>query len=380
MNLRKEIISLFALLTCIFPVFGQFGPGYPTCDVNEFFNYNFEAHSAPNGVGYMNYATFNSTMDSVSAFGNVGSGIYVVPHTSIPSSFGSMPGNDWLLVLRGGGESISLKPWYGFVAGQEYCLYWYDRKISGNAVPRVEVGLSNSPVSFGTLVASSTDTLMNDWGPAYASFIAPVSASYMTIRTSGVATDLSALDFFGFIAVLPATNVSLEGKRIALQKVQIEWEFDDFEGEVWLEKEGEAGVFKVLGNGTEEALNRSWKRFVFLDENAGEGAIRYRLAFRSRDGQVKHSETLLIDAANLSNQLHLFPNPVEDELNLTAHGSFLEGPWNMQVFDVQGNKILENAGEGFDQTRIQAGDWEAGIYLLRFSHNGLTETRKFIVK
>jgi endonuclease I len=76
-----------------------------------------------------------------------------------------------------------------------------------------------------------------------------------------------------------------------------------------------------------------------------------------------------------SYEIQLFPNPVNSRfLNINTKNI---SEYNLEVFNIFGKQIYKQ--NVFQNTyRIPVQDWSSGIYLIKFSGNGLQETRKVI--
>lgn len=81
-----------------------------------------------------------------------------------------------------------------------------------------------------------------------------------------------------------------------------------------------------------------------------------------------------------SNDLVLFPNPVNDELSLWLAVSMV-ATIEIRILDVQGKTISikkEHLIPGNNQINLQVADLPRGLYLCRVTNGKSTETRKFL--
>jgi len=77
---------------------------------------------------------------------------------------------------------------------------------------------------------------------------------------------------------------------------------------------------------------------------------------------------------NESRSLNVFPNPVQDEVAVTASNM---GTVNIRAFSMDGNQVYSNTLEGQDKIDVSA--WSSGVYLLELrNRDGHIETRKIV--
>lgn len=382
--MKRTPLSLLALFFLSITAFGQTLNPSIVCDNEDNYNPFFEQHPLSVSAYNIDNPAFTMLMDSVAGFGMVGGAngrLSILRHSDFTTATGIDSTSVWFIAMREGGEAISIRMRGADIqAGRDYCPTVLARRLFGSNVPMVEFGISNSPNSFGTSVVSSTDTLHPDWFTHVEGFTAPHNAQYITIRTIGASPSLSALDFFGFAATLPAGNISYGARRISAEEALVEWEYNQYEGEVWLEKRDRNQQFERIGSGFLEKGERGWKRHTFTDFNAGPGVVDYRLGFRDLNGTESNSDEFQLEAANLTGNLNIYPNPAGDRVNFNVNGSFLEGKWSVEVYDQTGKLQMELSGENFSEESFAVNQWDSGIYLVKFSHNGKTETRKLVVE
>jgi hypothetical protein len=68
---------------------------------------------------------------------------------------------------------------------------------------------------------------------------------------------------------------------------------------------------------------------------------------------------------------HLFPNPVQHQLNITSSENILQ----LEILDIQG-RTISNQGVNANQLQLDMTDWQAGIYVVRIrTTNGITIKR-----
>ena len=109
-------------------------------------------------------------------------------------------------------DAFSMSLSSGIVAGTSYDLSFYGALLNGfgSTAGNIEVGVSNSASAFGTLVVAGTPASDLFWSSFASTFVAPVSGSFLTVRTEGqpnvyVFVDDFSLDVSGDPVPEPAT-------------------------------------------------------------------------------------------------------------------------------------------------------------------------------
>jgi hypothetical protein len=85
--------------------------------------------------------------------------------------------------------------------------------------------------------------------------------------------------------------------------------------------------------------------------------------------------TLSTDSVNTIAGLTMFPNPLSGQiLNITSK---LNGTMTAQIFDVSGKEVVNS--EVINGT-VNVGQLNAGVYMVNITSEGISETRKLIIK
>jgi len=79
-------------------------------------------------------------------------------------------------------------------------------------------------------------------------------------------------------------------------------------------------------------------------------------------------------AQSLSERIKIFPNPVKSEL-IADH---IDGITMIEIFDVTGNKCLNEVCNSHSQMIIEVSQLRKGIYFIRFISPGATIMKRFI--
>jgi len=161
-------------------------------------NGSFEANSAGGTVFNPGNAAFNALVSNVTAYGaregidlqTVGSGYGLAP---IDGKWKVSPASG----AGGTAEEFSMTLAGPLVAGNHYDLSFYIERLEccGFDGGTVNVGLSTSATSFGTLVTSATAP-SSGWLLASANFVAPNAGSFLTVQVTNAMSSWVGLDNF----------------------------------------------------------------------------------------------------------------------------------------------------------------------------------------
>jgi hypothetical protein len=161
-------------------------------------NGSFENNSAGGTVFNPGNAALNSLVPNVTAFGarqgidlqTVGSGYGLAP---VDGRWKLSPASD----LGGSAEAFSMTLSGPLSIGTSYDLSFYiERLLSGPFDGgSVEIGLSTSATSFGSLIDSATAS-SSGWTQHASSFIAPNAGSFLTVRVTTARNSWVGLDNF----------------------------------------------------------------------------------------------------------------------------------------------------------------------------------------
>lgn len=181
-------------------------------------NGSFENNNAGATVFNMTNATFNATVNDATAFGSA---------QEIDLMFGAPYGlvpvhGDFKLGIhkQSGGpvDAFSFDLTGGIVAGSSYDLdFWAHAATDFDpGTEPIEIGISSSSVSFGTLVYTSGALATGSWTNFTNTFIAPVNASYVTVRNSSGTETWAHIDDFSLTLVPSPTTLAPLGAMALL--------------------------------------------------------------------------------------------------------------------------------------------------------------------
>jgi hypothetical protein len=168
-------------------------------------NGSFEATTAGGTVFNPLNAEFNALMSGVTAYG-ARQGIDI---QTLGSGYGQAPQNGaWKVspASDAGGttEEFSLAMTGPLIVGESYQLSFYIERLTQAPFNggTVQIGVSSSATSFGTQVALATAP-NSGWLLSNSSFLAPIAASYLTVRLTTTQSSWVGLDNFTLTGAAP---------------------------------------------------------------------------------------------------------------------------------------------------------------------------------
>lgn len=155
-----------------------------TAQANSILNGSFEVNTASGTMFNMSNASFNSVVSDVTAFGTAEE-IDLITGTD----FGIAPEDGhWKLGIHtqsaafgGAFDAFSLSG-SPLVTGDTYTLSFYAALYGGLPSSTLDVGLSTSATSFGTLIFTGVPSSDTSWDLMTSTFAAPNSGAFLTIR------------------------------------------------------------------------------------------------------------------------------------------------------------------------------------------------------
>ena len=175
---------------------------------NLILNGDFENNGATSSQYNMSNAMFNSLVYNATAFGT-GDEIDLM---TTDSPYGLLPESGlWKLGIHksgypiyGNDDAFSFTLSSPLVAGQQYALSFYGQDVVSAQNPgggQLQVGVSSTPTSFGTLVFAGT-LGTNAWTHLTSTFVAPMSGLYLSVQVDPNAVPTWAnIDNFSLTAV-----------------------------------------------------------------------------------------------------------------------------------------------------------------------------------
>lgn len=170
----------------------------------QFTNGSFENNTVTVDQINLSNSDFNSMMSDCNGYGTNGN-LDII--TSSTYSGGANEG-DWFIALTGNGtDELSLKLSSPLISGQTYTISFFDKAHTTIAAKPIEIGLSASNNSFGTLIYTTPNAATSSiWTQRLFSFVATSNAQYVTIRQQGDFLNWVHVDNF---TILCPTEISI---------------------------------------------------------------------------------------------------------------------------------------------------------------------------
>jgi gliding motility-associated-like protein len=152
-------------------------------------NGDFENNTAAGDMINTSNAVFGSYVNNVYGFGSYNGGGAAGGNLDIINSnnYGGLAqsGAFYIALTLGGSDAVALQLSSPLIAGNTYSLSFYDRKPAGYVTDNIQIGLSAANNTFGTLVHTAPMPVNNVWSLRTVTFTAPLTGSYITVRTGG---------------------------------------------------------------------------------------------------------------------------------------------------------------------------------------------------
>ncbi len=170
---------------------------------------------------------------------------------------------------------------------------------------------------------------------------------------------------------LPVTWVNFWGKREGTS-AKLQWTTTDErnnKGFVLERKDGDFKPFVEIGFVSPQISSSSTKNYMYLDENAPEGLLYYRLKQVDLDGKFDYSRTILINGTKPSKiEVKTFPNPANSYINIQIKHKLLEASYTLEVYDLTGKLHLRESQLTESQT-LSIERLQTGIYMVQIKQN-----------
>lgn len=188
----------------------------PAASANLILNGSFESNTAGTTVYNMDNVSASSIVADINAYGAAAeidlmetvSDIY-----GLDPIHGSYKLGIHTVTPGGAQDEFSFDLSSGIVAGTDYDLSFYAHAVTDfdPGTNGVEIGVSTSATSFGTLVYSTGALSTTAWGLYSTTFTAPISGAYLTVRSYGGEETWSHIDGFDLTVVPEPTSLVVLG-------------------------------------------------------------------------------------------------------------------------------------------------------------------------
>ncbi|MBC6607527.1 T9SS type A sorting domain-containing protein [Hymenobacter sp. BT188] len=288
---------------------------------------------------------------------------------------------DWVFVREDGVPT--LKSYLG-VEGQLLTV----SNVRTSPVVRVTTPTVPLPVSaeLGAMFAGENNTLYainTDGGPNAGEMyqLDALTGNYLGVRlNTGVGLFRGDATSFVPRPPLPVTLTNFEA-RAQRASVSLRWATATEEGtdNFRVERSTDNGQTWVAIGSVKAANAPRGRTYSFVDEAPQTGLNYYRLAIVDLDGSIAFSPVKSVDFQPAQQAISVYPNPAQDHFavelpQLAAPGSTL------QVHNSLGQQIWTQCLEGQRTVRVNTQTWAAGVYHVKVSTNGRSETQKLVIQ
>lgn len=149
-------------------------------------NGDFEVNNAASDVDRLNLSNdeFNQLMPFCTSFG-IDSEAEIDLITS-PNFQGGAFSGSWYVGIAAEKDQFSMQLSEPFEVGASYTLSFYDATRQGICGGRVQVGVSDSPDAFGSVIYTGPEPQTGVWTPRIVTFNAPINGQYLTVRSPSI--------------------------------------------------------------------------------------------------------------------------------------------------------------------------------------------------
>lgn len=193
--------------------------------------------------------------------------------------------------------------------------------------------------------------------------------------------DIECLDFTYPPEDLPVEIISFDGEARA-NSIALDWiSASEFNNEFYtLERSNSAGEFEFLTRIAGVGDSAEKIAYQFIDEKPMQGTNYYRLSQTDFDGTSVYIETVAVPYYDKM-RVGVSPNPIAGSTLAAQIETDVKGDVVLEVYDLTGNKILETTkrvDKGNNNIQLTLEDLSVGIYYLRVTQHGLSETIRFV--
>ncbi|MEZ4830221.1 MAG: PQQ-dependent sugar dehydrogenase [Bacteroidia bacterium] len=283
------------------------------------------------------------------------------------------------------GGPIGQTDLFGFTPAMSTVLNVLANDIAGPAaIDPTTVSIITPPVK-GTVVINSTNGLIS-----YSYTGGIDSTDHFTYQVEDIAGNLSPATLVELIAglpdvLLPVVNFRLTGIA-ETNRVLLLWEDPSPETvkSALVERSDDGKSFREMA-----MVSRNFnsdKNYSLSDQAPLRGVNYYRVRRIDQNGSVAYSDQAEV---NFEGEIHglglyIYPNPVlpAGRILLTWHLD-APAPCRLDLYNMQGKKLFEKIVAGYsgeNESAIRLPDLGSGIYLLKLTGGGSTQTSRLIIR
>lgn len=147
--------------------------------------------------------------------------------------------------------------------------------------------------------------------------------------------------------------------------------------EVQLSQDGQE--FENRGSVMATGNSNQVETYAFTDQSIPSVAsLFYRLRQVDQDGQFDFSDMVELKLAEDIMQFNMYPNPVQDQLNILI-GRSTEELYQVSITNLAGQELYTRTYQGNHHVKIPVASWAEGNYIVSLKGVGKTLSKKLIV-
>jgi poly(3-hydroxybutyrate) depolymerase len=133
-----------------------------------------------------------------------------------------------------------------------------------------------------------------------------------------------------------------------------------------VERSTDGNQFTAIGQAAAAGTSTAVKDYSYTDTNAPAANLYYRLKQVDKNGNAKYSKVILIISNNSRTGVQMYPNPVQDNLNVAINND-VKGKGKITVYELTGRIISQQAIEKNDKVlnaAVSMNNLSAGLYVV----------------
>ncbi|HEY4936949.1 MAG TPA: T9SS type A sorting domain-containing protein, partial [Puia sp.] len=176
---------------------------------------------------------------------------------------------------------------------------------------------------------------------------------------------------------LPITLISFKA-HVENGEVELDWltasETDNAYFTIQRSKDGLGweNLQKIAGGGT----SSNTESYTAYDQAPYSGTSFYRLMQTDIDGKQTYSPIISINLENKNTDISIYPNPATDLIKISFPSA---GRYEVSLLNISGQLTNKTILTTSDNLVLNVSGFKTGIYFIRITHDGTTETKKIII-